>query len=152
MIFLGADPGQTGAVAIIGEGDPVVLDWQGDERAMAEQLQLHVALAGMPVLAALERQQAMPKQGVASTFKLGVNFGVWLGILAALGVPVILPRPCDWKRGYVPAKADKDASLAVARRMFPMASLARKKDHGRAEALLLADFARRTHGGAKLTP
>lgn len=147
MIYLGIDPGATGALALIGEGDPVVLDWQGDERAMAEQLQLHVALAGMPVLAALERQQAMPKQGVASTFKLGVNFGVWLGLLAALGVPTILPRPRDWKKGYVPAKADKDASLAVARRLFPTASLARKKDHGRAEALLLADFARRTHGG-----
>lgn len=43
------------------------------------------------------------------------------------------------------ASDDQDAkarSLAVARRLFPDVSLSRKKDHGKADALLLAWWAR----------
>jgi crossover junction endodeoxyribonuclease RuvC len=149
-VFLGIDPGATGALALISDtGEAQVVDWQGDERAMAAHLSLWLDLYGPPASVALERQQSMPKQGVASVFKLGANYGIWLGLLAAYGLPTILPRPCDWKKGYVPAKSDKDASLAVARRLFPTVPLGLKKHHGRAEALLLADFARREFEGKK---
>jgi hypothetical protein len=40
--------------------------------------------------------------------------------------------------------SDKAASLDKARLLFPAASLDRKKDHNRAESLLLAEYGRRT--------
>ena len=63
----------------------------------------------------------------------------------------VTPRPQEWQRGIVDRKAGKDtkaASLATARRLFPDADLGRKKDHGRADALLLAWWARRQGIGA----
>ena len=39
--------------------------------------------------------------------------------------------------------SDKNASIVLASRLFPSASLARKKDDGRAEALLIAEWAHR---------
>ena len=92
-------------------------------------------------LVALERVNAMPKQGVSSTFKLGQNVGAWQGILAALGLPYLMPTPREWQKGLVKKSdgpAPKARSLAVARRLFPDAKLSRKRDHGRADALLLA--------------
>jgi hypothetical protein len=40
--------------------------------------------------------------------------------------------------------SDKNESLAAARIAFPQATLLLKKDHGKAEALLIAEYARRT--------
>jgi hypothetical protein len=42
--------------------------------------------------------------------------------------------------------SDKEQSLITARLMFPQAILKLKKDHGKAEALLIAEYARRTLG------
>ena len=72
--------------------------------------------------------------------------------MAALSIPYVAPRPQEWQRGLVDRKAGKDikaASLATARRLFPGASLAREKDHGRADALLIAWWARRQSVGGK---
>jgi crossover junction endodeoxyribonuclease RuvC len=87
----------------------------------------------------------MPKQGVTSTFKFGANFGTWQGIIAVLGLPCLMPRPAEWQKGLVRKSDGKDPkarSLAVARRLFPDAELSKKKDHGRADALLLAWWAK----------
>ena len=141
--YIGIDPGQEGAVALLCDGLPQVQDWPGDPGAAAE------ILKGWNVeyqvqLVALESVHAMPKQGVSSTFKFGVNFGAWQGILSALGLSYLMPRPTEWQKGLV-RKSDgpdpKARSLAVARRLFPDAELSRKKDHGRADALLLAWWA-----------
>lgn len=143
--WMGIDPGQSGAVALLSDGElPLVNDWPQDPMSAADILKwcaLNYALQ----LVALESVHAMPKQGVSSTFKFGVNFGQWQGILAALGLPYFMPRPTEWQKGLV-RKSDgadpKTRSLAVARRLFPKVDLRRKKDHGRAEALLLAWWAK----------
>jgi crossover junction endodeoxyribonuclease RuvC len=88
----------------------------------------------------------MPKQGVTSVFSFGENFGIWQGILAALGIPFLMPRPREWQKGLVRPSDGHDTksrSLAVARRLFPDAPLAKKKDHNRADALLLAWWSRK---------
>ena len=82
----------------------------------------------------------MPKQGVSSTFKLAQHYGELRGVLAALGIPFIDVRPVDWKRHYRLTRKDKDASRALAQERWPSAPLGRKKDHGRAEAMLLAQY------------
>jgi hypothetical protein len=51
-------------------------------------------------------------------------------------------RPSVWKP-KVGVTSDKQTSLALARALFPMAAdqLKRQKDHNRAEALLIAEYA-----------
>jgi hypothetical protein len=51
-------------------------------------------------------------------------------------------RPQAWKAHHSLLKAEKDESLALARTKWPKAPLSLKKHHGRAEALLIADYAR----------
>ena len=46
----------------------------------------------------------------------------------------------------------KARAIIIAQRLFPTVSLARKKDHGRAEALLIAEYARRHWSGATPLP
>jgi crossover junction endodeoxyribonuclease RuvC len=142
--YLGIDPGQSGAIALLSEEQVLVEDWPGDPNAAADAVR-KLILGHNFKLAALERVNAMPKQGVSSTFKLGQNVGAWQGILAALGLPYLMPTPREWQKGLVKQSDGPDTkarSLAVARRLFPDAELSRKSDHGRADALLLAWFAK----------
>ena len=142
---IGIDPGKGGAVALLAEDDlPRVEDWPGDPTAAASILR-DWALEHEIQLVALESVHAMPKQGVASTFRFGQNLGQWEGVLAGLGLPCVMPRPKEWQRGLVrpsEGKDPKERSLKVARRLFPDAELHRKKDHGRADALLMAWWAK----------
>ena len=96
----------------------------------------------------IETQQAMPKQGVSSTFQTGYGYGVWIGLITALQIPWTPVRPSTWKRAMLPGldKADKTSSRIAAIRMFPMLAdaLRRNSDHGRAEALLIAEYGRQT--------
>ena len=70
-------------------------------------------------------------------FTVGVGFGVWLGVLAALPLPHTRVRPAIWKRALGLEK-DKEQARLRAMPLFPSADLHRQQDHGRAEALLLA--------------
>lgn len=95
----------------------------------------------------IERVHAMPKQGVSSSFNFGVNYGMIMGLLEALSIPYETVLPQKWKREFG-VTADKNTSIAVAKRMFPEVDLRRtdrcKVDHdGKAEALLMAEYARR---------
>ena len=81
----------------------------------------------------------MPKQGVASTWTFAEGYGVVLGVLGALQVPVRLVTPRTWKEAAGLGK-DKNASRQRAVELWPHCSLlfARVKDDGRAEAALIA--------------
>jgi crossover junction endodeoxyribonuclease RuvC len=83
----------------------------------------------------------MPGQGVRSMFTCGLGLGVWLGVLAALKLPYTRVRSSVWKRALGLGK-DKEQARLKAMQLFPTASLRHKKDHGRAEALLLAWYGR----------
>jgi len=87
----------------------------------------------------------MPGQGVRSMFVCGLGMGVWLGILAALALPHTRVRPQVWKKAFSLGK-DKEAARLRAMQLFPTAALRRKRDHGKAEALLLALYGQRASG------
>ena len=91
----------------------------------------------------IEKQQAMPKQGVSSTFKLGYAFGQIVTTCALSRSPYTLVTPNNWKRALSLPK-DKDAARRLASQWFPdlASELKRKKDEHRAEALLIALFGR----------
>ena len=143
-VFIGVDPGQTGAIAFIGVDEINVFDFEeGDALEYLKYIR-----QGNTCKAVIEKVSSMPGQGVSSTFKFGINFGQWIGRLEALGIPFSFVTPQKWKKAMFDSmsKGDvKDMSRNRALRLFPemAASLKRKKDHGRAEALLLAEYARR---------
>lgn len=151
MLHLGIDPGLTGAVAVLDAEGTLQALWDTptltlrtrtsrgtkQEYDMPGLVGLLVPFTDLSAHVTIEEAQAMPGQGVRSMFTTGVGFGVWLGVLAALGVPLTRVRPASWKKALGLGK-DKEASRLRAQQLFPGADLRRKKDHGRAEALLLA--------------
>lgn len=144
MTYIGIDPGQSGALAVISPQGTFAIPFDEDE--YIDTLNACVQEGG-GIRAVVEHVHSMPKQGVASSFKFGQNFGWILGVLAALEIPVELVNPQKWKREFS-CTSDKNTSIAVARRLFPTTSLLAtprcKKPHdGMAEALLMAEYCRR---------
>jgi len=93
----------------------------------------------------IEKQQAMPKQGVSSTFKLGYAYGQIVTTVALTQTPYTILTPAGWKKG-LRLPSDKDAARRLAQQWYPKCAsdFTRKKDEHRAEALLIA------HNGALL--
>jgi Holliday junction resolvasome RuvABC endonuclease subunit len=147
IAYIGIDPGKGGAIALLTPDHYEVVDYPGDPAQVVDVLRSWL-LRFDTQLAALEKVSARPGQGVVSMFTFGQNLGAYQGILAAMGIPYVMPTPQQWQRGLVDQKAGPDPktrSLVTARRLFPNAELSRKKDHGRADALLMAHWARRNH-------
>jgi hypothetical protein len=152
MITIAIDPGLTGALAAIDDDAqlvlcadlPVIRDnklaWIDSNELTGLFLQ---CLQGRPARIILERSQAMPRQGVSSTFTTGVVMGSILAACQRIAVPLTLVTAAVWKRS-MGLDSTKSVSLDKARLLFPTAELDRKKDHNRAEALLLAEYGRRT--------
>lgn len=151
--ILAVDPGLTGALAfyfpaqdaITAEDMPVV-------GADVDAATLAARIAQMkPDVAIVELVASRPGQGVASVFKFGCGFGMVRGVIASSGVPMHLVTPSKWKRHFN-LDADKEKARALALHFWPIRYdlFGRKKDHGRAEAALLARYgAERVVGGGQ---
>jgi crossover junction endodeoxyribonuclease RuvC len=99
-----------------------------------------------PDHAYIEYASARPGQGVTSMFRFGCGYGGIKMALAACSVPFTVVTPVKWKPAVgIQKGADKEASRQRALQLFPdqAANLARKKDHARADAILLAYFGMR---------
>ena len=95
----------------------------------------------------LERVGAMPKQGVASTFRFGTGWGMVRGVCAALGIPVVLVMPTAWKKRVLAGLPhDKDGAIRFCTSRWPSADLilpgCRVPHDGLADALCLAEHGR----------
>jgi len=155
--ILAIDPGLDGACAVISGASAYVWDTPTTEELLASgKHRRHVdgaciatelrggMLDAMATEAVIEQVASSPQQGVCSAFSMGEGLGVWLGVLAALGIPVRWVPPRTWKKAVgLQVGADKESSRAAALRLYPALapSLGRKKDHGRAEALLIGWWA-----------
>lgn len=148
-MIIGIDPGITGAVAILNDDGslhdvfdmPVIqpgkrkrINSSGLARLIEENMSEFVTVAY------IEQVGAMPGQGTASMFSFGHAAGVADGVLAALSIPIEYVTPQIWKKNYSLNGKDKEASRAKGIQLYPQASLARKKDVGRAEAILIARY------------
>jgi Holliday junction resolvasome RuvABC endonuclease subunit len=144
-VLIGIDPGAvSGAFAIRypdGEtwvDDLAVVNGQLDGASFSRVVRdRHVALA------VVEQVGAMPKQGVASTFKFGVAVGIIRGVLMANAVPIHYVAPTVWKKYWGLNGKDKDAARALAILRHPaLRGLDLKRHHGRADALLMLEWYR----------
>lgn len=159
MITIGIDPGLGGAVACLGPDGRVLrlsdtpiltidknssIRHEPDRVAMAHLIQDMIVVAQGNVRVAIEKVHSMPDQGAASGFSFGMGYGIWLGILAAYGLPTDLVPPQRWKKVMFDGMGkEKDASRIRAKELFPEADLSLRKHHGRGDALLIAEYRRR---------
>eukprot|EP00850_Spirogloea_muscicola_P022641 SM000305S11799 [mRNA] locus=s305:120507:122781:+ [translate_table: standard] len=109
--------------------------------AMLQQLN-----APQGTLAYVEQGLPFPKDGKQGWYGAGYGYGMWIGCLTAAGFKVVPVPASVWKKtmGIAGRQFTKDDSRLMACSLFPTiaAQLKRKKDHGRAEALLIAAFGR----------
>jgi len=153
MITIGIDPGISGAIAILKDGklidafDMPIMPMgvkgkknQVNAAGLVDNLHDTICRNQGECQVVIERVSAMPGQGVTSMFSFGMSYGVCLGVCAALNLPITYVTPQAWKKKFGLSGAEKDASRTKVIEMFPQQSnyFARKKDHGRADAVLIA--------------
>lgn len=159
MLIVSCDPGLTGAIALLcsqrgllecediptcsnGTASGSMRNWVDAEalRMILNEWSNRWLFAQNSVRAAIERPIPMPKlpaQTVASQFD---TFGVLRALIGGKvgpgGLHIVNPR--EWKSKFG-LKQDKDESIACALRLYPNAVgyLARKRDHNRAESILV---------------
>ncbi|WP_414488073.1 hypothetical protein [Stenotrophomonas maltophilia] len=162
-LTFGIDPGLSGAIATLIDGEPgPVLDmptmdvdgWDEiDARAVTvfirEQRANH---PGAYVSACIEKVGARPGDGGTSAFRFGQGTGKLQAILEVLGIPTTRAIPAVWKRTFGLLKQPKDAGRILACARFPAAAktMSRKKDNGRADALLIGLWHENTQLGSHL--
>ena len=148
--WIGIDPGQTGGLAYIHDGRLVYAAPMPAISGEVDAIGLHHLLSdwttgGTGVKVVIEQVHSMPGQGVSSTFKFGKNFGIAIGVVAAMQLPLHRITPQKWKQQFTLTGKDKDASRGKASELWPdMAHNWRFKYlNGVSDAALIAECARR---------
>ena len=146
---VGIDPGRSGGVAVIGmeTGRAVAYRMPFTTRDTWELIDL-VCGRNEFTVAYIEKVHAMPKQGVTSMFRFGRQLGNLEMALIAADVRFIWVRPVDWQRSLGLIRKDKNEKSRdkknrhkqLAQELFPNL----KVIHAIADALLIAEFARRS--------
>lgn len=149
MNFIGIDPGKSGAIAVIREDDTI------DTAVFSEEAYKYLINKYKDDSFAVVEQVGFILKGAKlsynAIFNFGANFGFIQGLLYAHGIPYQTVRPHVWKK-YFNLSKDKDLSIQCAKRLFPNANLYRTErctiaHDGIAEALLMAEYAKRLHNG-----
>ena len=142
-VYIGIDPGASGALAILGENRPVLVS--------CDYAKYDAVLGTLgAAFATVEDVHAMPMNGCKGNFMLGWSLGRIQQMLESHGISYQLVKPQSWQKEYGISNKDKSKaqSIATAKRLFPGTDLRRTerctKDHdGFADALLIAEWGRR---------
>lgn len=173
MIILGIDPGRSGGVAMLSANndtgklrcEPSLFKLDLEEKAISDLFWklFYDAQQGCDWIAAvLEKVHAMPainriksrdgeikrQEVFASVSSVGTfiqNYGFLRGCLRTVGIPFLEVRPQDWQKALgCLTRGDKNVSKRRAQELYPQFPDLRIT-HATADALLLAEFGRRTH-------
>ena len=145
-VIIGIDPGLlSGAVGVIDQngyrfcGAIKSVDGRVDAIDLKNTLKQAVD-ASEDAMICIEQVFGMRGQGISSTSKFMRAVGVIEAVCVLTRYPVHFVSPQKWKKHFGLIKCDKNASLDIARKLYPEATLSKKKDHNKAEALLLARY------------
>jgi len=146
-LIVGVDPGASGAVAWYCNGVHHAAPFR--DLTENEMLELFEGL-GTHCFAYLEAVHSMPGQGVASTFKFGMNYGQIRMALIAASIGFETVTPGKWQRTMsCLSKGDKKVTRAKAQELFPEVNIAgrgvKSPTHAVADALLIAEYGRRLY-------
>lgn len=144
-MIVGIDSGLNGAIAFLSEGEllyicdmPTLLDNNNKKYinapALYEILNVNLEYAN------LEKVHSSPQMGVTSAFSMGRSYGVIVGVLAGLEVPVRYHTPQAWKKRFHLIGTKKDMAREKIIHMMPEHKdlFRRKKDIDRADATFIA--------------
>ena len=164
MIFIGIDPGKTGAIVALDSDGRVLLAElcptylkEFDDTAMALLVAKLSGLGGSDpelIVAGIEKGQTRPGESLRGAFSFGEGIGIWRGVLAAnlIGWRWIMPQAWQQRAlaGEKKPKSRKELKGAVTRsalRRWPGLHelLKLKKNQGVADAAWIADHVRYTH-------
>ena len=154
MRILGIDPGLSGALAVLDFPYDTHIDLisvtdvptvgEGPKRRVwiGPLLEWLCEINPAPACAFIERAQAMPEQGASSGFIYGRAVGALEAAVLCSGIRLRTAEPASWKRKFGLIGKGKAESQALAVKMISGLgeSLDRKKDHNRAEAMLIAIY------------
>ena len=156
MYYAGIDPGQSGALAIIDANGALDGTYAFDKHVLFTAHGLPVALKhvlenkGVKMLC-LEKVNAMPKQGVTSTFKFGKGYGMIIGALDIINVPYVLIRPQQWQKKVLAGltRGDKNVTKDYCRRKYDFVMLlgterCKVPHSGICDAICMAEYTRIT--------
>lgn len=153
--IMGIDPGNKGALAIVMDGNHVILvdmpvvvmEGKGKTKkgsikksTVLDETTLKSCIEGYkPDHVFLEKAQAMPGQGIVSTAHYMCGYGIIRGICTALNIPYTLIHPATWKKDVLKdMEKGKNSAIVRAKQIYPLADVG--KSDGRAEALLIAHY------------
>ena len=147
MLIIGVDPGASGAAAWYCNGVHHAHPFK--DLTEVEILEMFEGV-GRNSFAYLERVHSMPGQGVASTFKFGMNYGMLRMALIAASIGFETVTPTTWQRKLsCLSKGDKKVTRAKAQELFPEVNITgrgvKAPTHAVADALLIAEYGRRVH-------
>ena len=148
-MILAIDPGLTGALCLYDPETKLIeiLDMpvlevkrgKGMKHEISPYLLRELLYFRKITKAYIEKVGAMPGQGTSSMFQFGRGVGQVEGVLAGLNIPVEYVTPQAWIKG-MGVRGGKDGSREKATQLLPQCAhfFQRKKDHGRADACLIA--------------
>jgi len=107
MIAVGIDPGKSGGLVKIHsvQNECSMHKCPSTTQEMASLLRTAKNSAfvdNLPILVAIEKVHAFPTDARSAAFKFGMNYGMWLGIIGALNIPLIEVTPQMWMKSYAP--------------------------------------------------
>lgn len=134
--IIGIDPGKSGGIAVIKDGQA----WADKMPETEKDLWDYFDSLLYDGFAFIEKVHAMPKQGVTSTFSFGQNFGMLIMALTAASIPFELVTPQKWQKelGCL-SHGDKNVTKRKAQQLFPTLTIT----HATADCLLIAEYGRR---------
>jgi len=149
--FLGIDPGLDGAIAYVGRYG--THSWRmptvkiGTKRMVNTQAVRQIIIDQGPVdLVMIEDVNAGAVKSVMSAFAFGRGYGRVEAVIECLDRPYTYIGSHIWTKALgITRGAGKPEHIAVAERLFP--TLRGELTDGQADALLIAEYARRVHSG-----
>lgn len=161
-IYIGIDPGKDGALVALDDKGGIVASYmtkqdftigvgKGSKREyLAPRMAYAIKCLTQKYnvrLAVLEKQHAMPGQGVTSMFSCGYGYGLWVATVAAFGIPLTEVRASVWIKSMlagVPGTGKGRSIYAVTARLpkLDLTPGAKRKPHdGLADAACIAMYA-----------
>lgn len=151
-VYLGADPGKQGAIAVLDpRGAPLLLMRWSKHDVLDVQGALRALCVGLRIVGVIESVSSSPQMGRASAFTFGKEYGSMRATLVLSGVALYERTPQTWQKHQRCSKAHtkatsqadhKRALVALAKERFPGV----KVTADLADALLIAEFCRQEYG------
>ena len=140
--YIGIDPGNSGAIAVI---HPKGISTCRLEHGPYELVNFLEQWNATHCFAYIEKAGSQPGNAPRAMFTFGTSYGICLGVIAALGIPIDKVAAGVWQRNLgCLTGGDKNISKRKAQELFPEHP---RITHKEADAMLIAEFCRRKRTG-----